>query len=538
MFPCVALVCLATLPGAARPAEGAKPAAPGFVVRVQSLDELIADVKYVAKLIGREDQAEQVEGLLKAKAGPKGLDGIDVKRPMGVYGRFGNGLEDITAVALIPVADEKAFLGLLENLNVKAEKGEDGLYKAQAEGGLNEPVYFRFAHKYAYVTVKNQDAVAKDKLLPPGTVLAGPQKDALSLAVHIDQIPAGFRDIAVSQLQMKLDDAKEQKEPNETEAQHKLKVEMVEEISRRLTSVLKEGGAVAVRLNIDRQAGELSLDLALGGQPGSGLAAGISHLGEMKSAVAGLIRPDSAASAQVNLPVPEKLRKDLQPVLEEALSQAVAQEKDKAKREHLQRVIKAVQPALKVSDAFDVALDVRAAGDGRFTLVAGQQVKDGAAAEKALRDVVQELPADQRQLIKLDAEKAGGVAIHRIELKDVDEDFKKTFGSGPAYAAVRADAGFFAVGENALDALKAALQVQPTVGKPMQLEVSLARFAPSMAKEQPAAPKAAEEAFKEKGSDKMWIAIEAGKELRLRFAMKAQVLKFLHLLEPGAGAEK
>ena len=45
----------------------------------------------------------------------KGLQGIDLKRPVGAYVRFGKELEDLSGAILIPVADQPAFLDLLDN---------------------------------------------------------------------------------------------------------------------------------------------------------------------------------------------------------------------------------------------------------------------------------------------------------------------------------------------------------------------------------------------------------------------------------------
>src|SRR5262245_45522458 len=94
-LPGAALLCLIAVPAVAYPdsvAEQAKK--PGLVVRVQSIDELLANVRYLAGLVGQEEQAKQIEGFLKSMAGPKGLEGIDTKRPIGLYGNFGpNGID-------------------------------------------------------------------------------------------------------------------------------------------------------------------------------------------------------------------------------------------------------------------------------------------------------------------------------------------------------------------------------------------------------------------------------------------------------------
>ena len=120
-FTPLALLCLVAVAPAAR-AEDKKSDSPSLVIRVQSIDSLLDNFKYLAGLAGREEEAKQVEGLIKSVAGDKGLEGIDTKSPFGIYGSVGADGFDSSAVGMIPVADETAFLDLLERVNVKPEK--------------------------------------------------------------------------------------------------------------------------------------------------------------------------------------------------------------------------------------------------------------------------------------------------------------------------------------------------------------------------------------------------------------------------------
>src|SRR5688572_18728584 len=99
-------------------AQDAKPAAPTIAVRVKSIDGLLADVQYLAGLVGQEEQAKQLQGILEGMAGPKGLTGtgIDTKRPIGLYAVVTPGGVDSYASLLVPVADEKAFVELATDL--------------------------------------------------------------------------------------------------------------------------------------------------------------------------------------------------------------------------------------------------------------------------------------------------------------------------------------------------------------------------------------------------------------------------------------
>src|SRR6266540_2348012 len=85
---CVAFVALLALAFAPAPLRSADDQAktPTVIVRVQSLDGLIADARYLATLAGQGELATQAEGVLKTYIGEKGIEGIDTKRPMGVYG--------------------------------------------------------------------------------------------------------------------------------------------------------------------------------------------------------------------------------------------------------------------------------------------------------------------------------------------------------------------------------------------------------------------------------------------------------------------
>jgi hypothetical protein len=535
VLPFLALLGLAALPATARPAEQKKPTAPGLVLRVQSLDELMANFRYLAGLVGREEQAKQLEGILKDRAGgPNGFEGVDAKRPMALYAVFDEGgIENSKAVGLIPIADEKAFLALIEKLDCKAEKdkNDSGLYLVTGES-LKAPVYFRFANRHAYVTALNKEAIDKDKILPPGAVLPPGRPAVLSLALRIDQIPQNVRDLAVDQVQRQLDAAKEEKKDDETPAQHAAKVEMVDLVRRSIVSALKEGGELGLRLDVDQKAQELSAELSLAGKEGSPLAKSIAELGQQKSVVAGLIGEQSTVNFAINFPTDAKLGAAMQAMLRDQFRRDVAKESDAEKKAQAEKIFKALEPAIKFTDA-DAAVDFRGpTKSGLYTLVGGIKVADGTAADRAFRDVVAQLPAKERSAIQLDADKAGGVAIHRIDTKEGDANFKKSFGDGPAYLAVRADAAFVAVGDEALAALKEALKVEPKVGKPLQFEASLAHIAAAMAQEKPEAPQAATKAFgKNKGSDKVRFALEAGSELKMRFVMKTPVLTFLHLME-------
>ncbi len=179
------LVLLAAAPALARAAAPVATQAaddkPAVVVAFKSLEGLIDDAKYIAKLAGKEEEAKQTEKMLQNMVGgPKGLEGVDPKKPIGMYVRINeDDPQKSEGVLLVPVADEEALLNLLKKQDklTVGDKDSDDVYKVTAEG-LPFPLFFRFANKYAYVTGQTKTALSSDRLLAPDTVLPNPGRPA------------------------------------------------------------------------------------------------------------------------------------------------------------------------------------------------------------------------------------------------------------------------------------------------------------------------------------------------------------------------
>lgn len=550
LLPVTALLAAVALPLVARADDkkaaqvekaAAKADGPGLVVRIQSVEQLLENARYLAALVGREEEAKQMEGFLKAKAGPKGLEGIDMKRPMGLYANIGpNGL-DSTAVALIPIADQKAFLGMLDNTGVKYEKKEGGLFEVKLDNEqIPVPIHFRFANKHVYVAVGGEDVIDPKKLLDPAVVLPEGPRETASITFRIDRLPDGLRQVAIAQIEQQMAAAKERKDiPDETKAQEALRHAVLDEMSQRIIGLLQDGKTLALRLDVDRRAEEITLDLALAAKPGSTLAKDITAL-KGASVVGGVVGPDAVMSLGLTMTLPERVRKALVPVIDEGIAKALKDEKDPAKKAQAERMLKAVRPTLEAA-SYDLSMSMSGPGpDNLYGMVVGLKVKDGGELDKALRQAVADLPADQRKDVTLDALKVGDVEVHQAIMKNQDKGYTESFGNAPAFFAVRPDALFLTLGQNSQEAMKKALAVPPVTRGPAKIEVSLGRLAPIMARQTGdnaetarRAPEAAKKAFgTPPKNDKVWIALEPAEELRLRVGLKAHVLQFFHFLEP------
>ncbi|MFO0846107.1 MAG: hypothetical protein U0797_27620 [Gemmataceae bacterium] len=464
---------------------------PAVLLRLKALEELIGDLRFVVKEVGKEEQAKQVEALLKARTGPNGLEGVNVKKPIGLYATVKPSLTESEVVLLLPIADEKAFLAFLDNLNLKAERGADGLYTMQVEN-VPVPLLFRFANGYLYGMAKLNEKMAlpdKDKLPSPEVVLDG-GSGILSLTANVDQIPPQLRKLAVSASALTLGEMKDRDLPGATEKQKALWAALLDDASRQVKAFLEDATTAQLKLDIDQKSSEVTATFTLDGKPGSKLVKDLAGLAPTASVAAGLGGKDSVMGGSLHLALPDAVKKAAAPAIEEAIGKAM-DNADPNVRDLVAPLVEKLKPTA-TSGKLDVGLDMRGPGKkGKYTLVMSLQVEKGADVEKAFKDLIDKLPAEAKEPIKTDVATEGGVNVHRVTQTKVDEQAKEMFGTGPLYLALRDDAVFVTMGEDALSAIKDAIKAKPTAGQPARLTIAAAKLAPLMAKDQKEAPAAA-----------------------------------------------
>lgn len=524
---------LAVLCGLAAPVAGRcdTPAAapPAFVLRVKAIQELRDDARYLAKAAGHEQEVGNYDGFLSALITEKGLMGVDVKKPIGVYARIDPDTGQPAGALLLPVADQKTLLNQLAPLSVKAEKDKDGVYAFTRErGALPVPVYARFANGYAYVTALSKAALAADRLLTPSQVFADAGDSAVSVLVRLDQLPEALRQLALGEISTKLAEAQAKK--------HALKGEQTEAAVRAAKRLIEEGGEVQFRLGVDRQAGEIVGQLRLSGRADSDLRVKIADLGRAESMSAGLPTDNSALRLVLRVVLPESVRKHLGPAVDKMIEEAAADEKDSPKREAIKKVLAAAAPTLKSGD-YDLGVSIRGPGaGGHYTAAVGVRVKDGKSIESALHDALEMLRPDERDKVNAithrNAETVAGVPVHRVDAQKIaDEDNRRRWGDNPVYIAYRDDAIVITGGEDSLAAMKDVLALRPRPASGLQLDVSAARFAGLAADTKAKAErahKAATAAFADGKGDHVRLTIEGGDALTARLTVQTPVLKFVH----------
>jgi hypothetical protein len=521
-------VLTALVPIRAADKETPKSDKPAVLLRLAALDHLRGNLRYLAEVVGETEKAKQLDELIKSKLGEKGLQGLDVTKPIGAYGWIGSFGIDSKAVILVPIADKKSFIDLLsDTLDAKPEKGDEDVYTMNVEKPLPVSIYFRFANGYAYITARDKEVLDKDKLLAPTAVLASGQVGAVSITVNLDEVPDGLKENALAVIENQLADLKDKEMAGHSEAQKKFSAAAVDELSAQIKSLFQHGSAATLRLDLDRKDGDLSLTATVAGKPGSPLADKIRALGRIQSHTAALVHPNSALKGELNVGLPQKLRELLGPALRDAEKQMLAKAKDEDHREVLNTVLKGIMPTLQAAE-LDTAIDLRGPNDkGLYTLVAGIKIKEGTKMERSFLKVAARFP----KLVQLDAEKADQINIHRI---NPDKDFKsgtrRTLGNHPVYIAFQDDVLFLGAGEKGLSALKEALAAAPRTGKVMELQMALARLTPLF--DDPTQAEVARQVFGDsKDGDRLRLSVEGGDALTLRLFLKAKLIDYVNRVE-------
>jgi hypothetical protein len=497
------------------------PKPPTLVIRMKSVDGILQDARYIAKLAGKEDAVQQLDGMLKA------FDlGIDQKKPIGIYADLSadGGLPSV--VALIPIASEDALLNILTGrLQITPKKGDDGVYTIENVPNVPVPIFLRFDHGYACVTAMDKSNISKAKLLVPSKVL--PEDDAvLSIDARLGDIPDQGKQMILLGIDNALNTIKDQKEPNETPAMAKMRIETIDKAGEQIKRIINEGEEFALRIGIDAKKDDIGLDVSFKAKPGSSLAKEMNE-GRVKSAFAGLASSEDAIRVIGSVKLPEDSRKAIAPMIDELTKKALDEEKDESKKALLKAGIETIGPTIKAGE-INLGAFVRGPdSSGHFTVVGGLKVKDGKGIDEFLRKLYKDMPEKDKGKIALDADSAGDMKIHKISADDMDAEGKKIFGTTDVYLGISDTMVAIGLGPDGLKAVKSASSGSPASSPALDIAVSVARAA-GLNKKDENVSKAVKSAFGENpnGNDMITIKAETGERSRFQIHVKGKIITF------------
>jgi hypothetical protein len=515
-------------------AAAQKHAGPALEVRVRSVNDLLDKAEYIGEITDQGEVVRQVAALVRGLADEKrGIEGVDPTRPFGLYGSLTPNVIDSPVVLMVPIADEQAFLDLLTTrLGLDPKKGDDGVYQV-ALPDVPVPVFFRFAHRTAYIAPQTAEGIETDKLIAPKEFFAAPDDAVASARLHLDRLPADVKKTVLGQFELRVSDAKDRTDPGETPAQKKLRVWALDRLTEVVQLVLADGKELAVRLAVDPKSDALIAELTFSAKDGTELAKALRGLGGQSARAAALAGAKSpVAAVGVRLSLPEKAREDLAPVIDALITETLDNVQG-AERQAFKIALGAVTPTLK-SGELDAGLTVTVEGD-HLGLAAAVGVMEGDGIEKTVKLFGPFVPEDQAKF-EFDVRKAGGLTLHRVVTSN--PDLKAAFGTGTIWlgtsdrllaASIEPD------GKSLEAAATTRLEKGMTVRGPVAAEVSVARLLAATEKGLPeeTVKRLTGEAFPDgsAGKDTANLTVEGGDALKIRFALKGKAVKLAVLID-------
>lgn len=505
------------------------------VVTARSVEGLLADVRYLAPLVGQDERIKQLDAFLKAATGDKGLDGVDGKRPFGFYVNWPDKVTDLNSLSLptvgfLPVTDEAKFVGLLTKLQCQPKKTGDGLYQLTAP--VAGELFLRFAHGHVYAA--DQAGLLGGPLPEPATLLpADAAKHTLSARCPVERWPAKeytkFIDLTLDPFTEGLNQAfgNDEKNPSETDAQYRQR-QASRRAAKMLPSAFKTGLAALVEqireitfyLDVDPRLQRVTLDLALVPRPGSGIATFCEYAGGARSqfsylgkhaGLSALLHFPRGQSLQGTAEVPKHVPEGLRGVVDARYHDALV------------KLLEVLFQTL-ATDGFDGCLIAREVKPGADVYLVGLKLQNGRKLDHLLRDTFKNLPATVKSdyAVQWNHAEHAGARIHKLKVKEDEAEI---------LLALRDDVAYLAFGNSGLPVVKEALDGLGKTPAPatalLQVEVtgaglvgaeafekSLSRFPPGTQREKLQAS----------------VTLRGGADLRLRVEVDAQLLRLL----PGA----
>lgn len=535
-FLAMALLVAMVAPGAVM--AQAKP--PALQMRLGSLDSLMETFFLLAERVGRKDEAKQLEQVLKAGTGPDGIQGLDPKRPLGLYGSIGPNGVDSEAVLAVPSLDDDKMLAAISQLvgalGGKVEKGKGGGAHVLNLDQSPFPIYFRFAKKYCWATLRDESIISPAKLPDPETFLKAEPGSLVSLKFDLAGVPENLRQMAVDQLKEKMSEARDQGPPDETPKQKELRLKIASSIEEGLVSFLKEGGTLGVDIGHDKKGDELFAGFQLVPKKGGELSKVWNSLTEYETIGGGLAKSGGTLSLSLNMKIPDSIRKPLGEALDEVRTQALEKEKDPAKKELAKSMFDAISPTL-LAGKLDFGMTLSPSkGDEFQTMILGLRVEEGAKVETLIRKLVAVPTKPDGDKVTLDVGMSNGIALHKVEQgSGGDQGAKDLLGNGPGFFAVRPNAILVGAGPDGFAKLKDAVGAKTGPSPLFSCELSFAQFAKVNDKNLPKAKiqEAVKKSFgKDPESDRVKITVESKDGIRANIRLKTPVLTFFSEMDP------
>jgi hypothetical protein len=517
-----------------------------IVVTARSTSELADDLEYLIKSVAPDDDPTvraALDALNNFKAGAM-IKGLDRDRGFGLAVSFPEGGAP-SVVAAVPVSDLRQLLDSLKDLGltVDDQPGVAGFSHKLSVGDGAVTLFVLQSKGYALFSLTPDGADRIRALDPSSWWRKVRPATAMSVKVRLAEVPDGFKDLILNQMEAQVDKDRE-RQPGESEAEYRGRLAGEKAIQETFKTLMRDGDAIALDLDLDRKTSELAIELAVTSRPGTPMAKSLKAFNEKRSRFQGL-SPDAALAAWARLPIAREFRDLMTQTFDKQTELALKKLDSPERKDLLTRFNELVKTNLNAPE-IDLGLALRRAapagpGASHIVILGGMSLRDGRAVERLVRDAVAEIKPEEGFKVTFDvARAADGTAIHQITgpADEKDANMVKHFGKPSLCFAFRGDALLVAFGEDSLAPLRRAIEgpQNPAASGsdgPVALVARVAALGEIAGENQEALRQAAAKVFRGEGAkhDRISLGLKGeGDGLRLRLAIDVPALKLMTLL--------
>ncbi len=530
----------------------AEPPSPAAVIQLKPVSRLLSEYREAIKQVGGktkgEDLVKEFDKELKEALGEKGLEGIDINRPIAAYVVLKDEPDKAQLTVLVPITTDKDFIALLERMELKVEAVKDnaGLYKLEGPNELfPNASYVRFTNAgWAYVSLNQGEPTDAKDLISVGNLIGNADPALVSAKFYPGRVPEKFIKTALDQLDESVATIKGFLAGAGPEM--KLPLTFLEQgpklLRRYAEQAVKEASEVGLKFGFDPMTGDTTTELKVIPKDGTALAKEIAAKPPTASRLAAIIPKDAAVGFTVQAPL---FAKELREIVGALFGTAEAGLADAEIPEAFQPLVKQALKGLTGSvkaGKLDAAVALVGPNkDGKFTFMVGLSMDETAALEKVARATVK--ASEFAKEFEFDVVKVGDVGVHKIPFarllpEDAENDLAKIFGDKLAGATAFAkDAVIFAFGPDAVDSVKTALEAKPIAAPVLEITGNAAKLHKLATAIDPMAAGMFAEILgtEDKQVTAMRVTVEGGKDLTIKAVFNVRYLPKLAMGAIGIG---
>lgn len=532
-LPAVLAATLVVLPLSRAPAQEAvdqiKPVA---VFSIAGSDELLGDIGYITEAAGAGDF-----GRLAALMSQPYTAALDKKKPIGVYVVMA-GENEPAGVGFIPVKDLEILLAAFREQVGEPEDAGDGVL----EIGTDKPQSMFVKEQKGWAFVSNQKEMLENLPKNPAKLLGGlDERYTLAASVNVNNVPDGLRQLAIQQLRRGFSESIDNVQDDKAaEIGRKLGESWLDAI----VTLVEDTEAVTLGFEIDAKSQAIHIDLGITAVEGTKLAKDMATVKEGKSAFAGFLLPEAAATFHItgssaDTDVEQMLL--LLDVLREEAMKGIEKDNDLANDDERDTAKAIVGQFLSIAEQTVKARTVNAGGvlvlkPNSLAAALGGFVADGKALEKAIGELWEFAKKKDPNTpdLKFDTQTHQGIKLHttNVPLKDQKAEAREVLGDPlEVVIGVGEESVYLAFGKDSTDLLKSILDksiedAQKTF-TPLEVNVALTpimEFASSI-EENPGVEMALETLKEAGGKDNITLTVmPTTRGVTLRFAVEEGVI--------------